>query len=127
MDPKTPTLATSPGNQSASPIDVLFLRLHTMYGARWIDLWQGIPADIVKAEWSRALAGVEVEQVRLALDAIVTKGNPFPPSMPEFVSLCRQFRKTRQFARLTDKRPNPPTDAFATLRSILSKGNPSQP
>ena len=47
-----------------------------MYGAKWLDLWAGCPMDAVKAEWARALTGHDVEAVRLALEHLVSAGNP---------------------------------------------------
>jgi hypothetical protein len=91
---KRPT--TLPPNRRASSergIDRLFLTLLAMYGSHWLDLWIGCDVDAVKAQWAAALHGVGPDAIRLALDALVTKGKPFPPTMPEFVSLCRQFRK----------------------------------
>ena len=65
------TSGSSMDRQSASPdaiVDRLFQRLAAMYGAKWLDLWSAIPMDAVKAEWSRALTGHDVEAVRLALE-----------------------------------------------------------
>lgn len=86
----------STARPSVSPdtlVDRLFRKLALMYGKAWLDLWAGMPIDEVKGEWARTLTGVEPEAMRLALDALLTAGKPFPPSLPEFVSLCRQFRK----------------------------------
>lgn len=90
------TNGLSTGRPSGSPdalVDRLFQKLHAMYGRQWTDMWAGAPLDAVKAEWARTLTGVEPEAMRLALDAMLTAGKAFPPSLPEFVSLCRQFRK----------------------------------
>ena len=88
--------ATSPANPSALPsawIDRLFARFHAMYGKHWLDLWGGAPMADVKAVWAEDLSGVSGEQIRRALDHC--KGNAkFPPTCPEFVALCRQFRDT---------------------------------
>ena len=85
---------TSQANQSALPdawIDRLFLRFAQMYGKLWIDMWEGIPIDGVKATWAADLAGYGAEQIKRALDHCKAN-NKFPPTCPEFVGLCRQFR-----------------------------------
>ena len=81
--------------------------------------------DAVKAEWARALTGHDVEAVRLALEHLITAGNPFPPTMPEFVSLVQQFKRRGPHAiAITDNRRDPPPAGFASLRAILAKTAP---
>ena len=62
-----------------------------MYGSLWLDRWAGIPLDEVKATWARDLARVSPGQMARALDHLKAH-NPMPPTLPEFLSLCRQFR-----------------------------------
>jgi hypothetical protein len=91
-------LPTSPANPSALPspwIDRLFMRFSGMYGKHWADLWQGIPMEQIKAVWAEDLAGCSAEQIRHALDHCKTHLK-FPPTCPEFVSLCREFRQKPQ-------------------------------
>ena len=110
---------------NASPdaiVDRLFQRLAAMYGAKWLDLWSAIPMDAVKAEWSRALTGHDVEAVRLALEHLTAHGNPFPPTLPEFVSLVQQFRRRGpHMLAITDNRRDPPPGGFQSLRELLRK------
>lgn len=91
---------TSPGKASALPspwIDRLFGRFALMYGKHWADLWAGLPGEAdevmaaVKRAWADDLAGCNGEQIRRALEHCKAN-NKFPPTCPEFVSLCRQFR-----------------------------------
>lgn len=87
-------LPTSPDSPSALPnnwIDRLFMRFSGMYGKHWADMWDGVPLEQVKAVWAEDLAGCTPEQIRHALDHCKTQLK-FPPTCPEFVALCRQFR-----------------------------------
>lgn len=122
------TTGQSTERPSVSPdaiVDRLFQRLHAMYGAKWLDLWASCPLDAVKAEWARALTGHEVEAIRLALEHLVTAGNPFPPTLPEFASLVRQFRRRGPHAlAITDNRRDPPPAGFQSLRDIIRKARP---
>lgn len=122
------TTGQSTARPSASPdaiVDRLFQRLHAMYGAKWLDLWASCPMDAVKAEWARALTGHNVEAVRLALDHLVTAGSPFPPTMPEFVSLVQQFKRRGPHAiAITDARRDPPPAGFESLKAILKRAQP---
>lgn len=117
----------STARQSGSPdlIDRLFQKLALMYGKQWADLWIGVPIDAVKGEWARTLTGIEPEAMRLALDSMLNSGKPFPPTLPEFVSLCRQFRKTgAPNLYLADKRKTDgPSGGFQTLRNIIRAAN----
>lgn len=122
------TTEQSTERPSVSPdaiVDRLFQRLHAMYGAKWLDLWAGCPMDAVKAEWARALTGHEVEAVRLALEHLITAGSPFPPTMPEFISLVHQFKRRGPHAiAITDNRRDPPPAGFASLKAILARAQP---
>ena len=66
-------------------IDRLFQRFSVMYGKHWADLWEGVPMADVKDAWRTELGGVTGEQIVAALKACGT----FPPTLPEFVALCR--------------------------------------
>lgn len=116
---------TSPPKQSASPdavIDRLFMVMHTMYGRAWADLWQGVPLEAVKAEWARSLHGFDVNTVRLAIESMKTEGRAFPPNLPEFVALCRQFqRKGPHRLSLAAPRHDAPEGAILSLRQILDQ------
>jgi hypothetical protein len=112
-------LTTSPPKSSASPdrIDRLFTVFLEMYGKHWLDLWADTDVDSVKRAWASALHGLDNECIRLALESIRTTGKPFPPTQPEFVSLCRQFvRRGPHRLALTAPRYEPPGDVFKNLR-----------
>lgn len=117
----------STGNRSVSPsavVDRLFAKLGAMYGRAWLDMWVGAPMDEVKAEWASWLHGVELDAVRLALDSLVAQGRAFPPTLPEFVSLCRQHRrKGAHRLALAAPRSDAPSNVFAALRrNFTDKG-----
>lgn len=123
--PNDLTNGSSTARPSASPdalVDRLFQVLHTMYGRGWADLWIGVPLDAVKAEWSRSLQGVQPESIRLALEALKTGGRAFPPNLPEFMALCRQFvRRGPHRIALASPRTDAPAQAFQSLRDIIRK------
>lgn len=89
-----PSTAPLNGSSNALPlpwVERLFARFSVMYGKHWLEMWNGIPMSAVMAAWSEDLAGVTADQIRKALDHC--KGNAkFPPTCPEFVAMCRQFR-----------------------------------
>lgn len=70
----------------------MFARMHAMYGKHWLDLWESAPMADVKAAWASDLAGFKAGQIKAALDHCRANCK-FPPTLPEFVGYCRQFRQ----------------------------------
>lgn len=68
-------------------IERLFERLAGMYGSKFADMWGDQSADTVKRVWSETLSGMSGEELASGLRACTTK--PWPPTLPEFVLLCR--------------------------------------
>lgn len=66
-------------------VDRLFLRLSVMYGAKWAAMWDGVPLADVKDGWATALARFSGETLGRALENC----GQFPPTLPEFVEICR--------------------------------------
>lgn len=62
-------------------------RLAAMYGAKFIQQWEGIPEPELDAVWAEELAGYSGEEIATGLSAC--RGRPFPPTLPEFMGLCR--------------------------------------
>lgn len=98
--------ATLPANLSALPdawVDRLFARLGAMYGKHWIDLWTNVNPQEVRDTWARALARFEPGAMRRAIEHCESHLK-FPPTMPEFVALCRDFRGAGKLAALPPPR-----------------------
>lgn len=119
------TRPTLPAKRSGSPdgapdaIDVLFGRMAARYGRHWLDLWIGIPMDAVKAEWRCELARFQRAQVDQALANL----GKFPPTLPEFVGLCAQFKPPRTPAALQIVGPREPVKpgTFQRLRDVIGR------
>lgn len=92
MNAPLPLNATSQGNPAVSNergIDRLFAEMAAMYGSKFADLWAGADVEQVKAKWVEKLKGFSdkpgvIQQAINALD-----DHPFPPTLPEFLTLCR--------------------------------------
>jgi hypothetical protein len=97
MMPSTAPQSASPDPLPKPWIERLFARFATMYGRHWLELWNGVPMDAVMATWAEDLAGCTADQLRRALDHC-RGGQKFPPTCPEFLELCRQFRATPDVA-----------------------------
>lgn len=80
---------TSQGKPNALPdtwIERLFQKMEDRYGSLWVDRYNGLPRNRVKATWAEDLAGFTGEELRKGMDGC--KRNKFPPTLPEFLTLC---------------------------------------
>jgi len=73
----------------------LFRHLLTLYGSRFLAMWRGVDTDDLKRAWSLRLHGLSPESLRAGLRAL--DGLQHPPTLPEFLGLCREAR-VQQFA-----------------------------
>ena len=77
----------------ASWVDRIFAYMSGMYGRKFSDMWEGTDLAVVKSLWAEKLGGFEdkPEAIKQALDALEDK--PWPPTLPEFLALCRDAAK----------------------------------
>lgn len=84
------TSETLPAKPSALPdtwVEKLFQRMEDRYGSLWADRYGNMPRNRVKSTWAEDLAGFTGDELRRGMDA--SKRNKFPPTLPEFLNLCR--------------------------------------
>lgn len=92
------TSATLPARPSALPdawIAKIFDHMSGLYGSQFADKWANSNIDSVRSLWAAKLAGFRdmPESIKEALDALDNK--PYPPSLPEFLELCRDAARRR--------------------------------
>jgi hypothetical protein len=75
------------------------------YGARFADAWRGVEAETVKAVWAKKLGGLRPEQIRRGIAGL--EQCKFPPTLPEFVALCKQAAPEAHRLKLPVPRPSP--------------------
>lgn len=68
-------------------IERLFTRFVGMYGSKFADLWRGTDLASVKSIWAEDLVGYSGEELKRGLESC--KVRVFPPTLPEFMILCR--------------------------------------
>ncbi|MHB0992704.1 MAG: hypothetical protein ACYC0M_15705 [Burkholderiales bacterium] len=81
---------TLPTSQNALPdtwAERLFQVLEDSYGSLWIDRYAGLDRQRVKRTWAARLGGYSAEEIKRGVDA--TMLCKFPPTLPEFLQLCR--------------------------------------
>lgn len=87
---------TLPGRQSVLPdawIEKLFQKFEDFYGAKWSAQYGDFPRDRVKRTWAEELSGFADMPGAIAGAISAQKSNPFPPTLPEFLNLCRESAK----------------------------------
>jgi hypothetical protein len=90
---------TSLANRSALPeswVARIFDHMLGLYGSKFSDLWGGTNLDTVQRIWSQKLAGFREMPgaIKEALNAL--DGKPYPPTLPEFLALCREAAPRHQ-------------------------------
>ena len=73
-------------------VERLFSRFAAMYGAQKVAaMWQGADIEEVKRTWADQLGRFPPAAMSSALQAVVDSGKEWPPTLPEFVALCKEF------------------------------------
>lgn len=87
-------------------IDRLFDRLEAGYGSKWLNMWGNTNLANVKSLWAEKLAGFAENPKALAYALDCLDEHPFPPTLPEFLALCRKAPQPDRPA-LPAPAPNP--------------------
>jgi hypothetical protein len=122
---------TSPANHSVLPdtwVEKLFQRFEDFYGAKWAAQYGGFPRERVKKTWATELSRFAGEPDRIAFAIRSQLNSPFPPTLPEFMALCRQAPSAAKPAALLEHKPTPEqrernADAAASMQRAVSKAS----
>ena len=68
-------------------VERIFLRLSTLYGSKLSQMWATVPQEQMREVWAEELAGFTAEEIAAGLTAC--KLREWPPTLPEFLRLCR--------------------------------------
>lgn len=84
---------TLPAKFNALPdrwVEKIFSTMSAYYGSLFLDRWRGTDLAEVKQVWAEALATFsDCPECFSAALKDLTSGSQFPPTLPEFVALCR--------------------------------------
>lgn len=89
-------MSSLPSDTASKPlpgawVDRLFARFVAIYGAQKTQsMWAGADMAEVKELWGEQLGRFKAESIAGSLQRLVESGNQWPPTLPEFVELCRQ-------------------------------------
>jgi len=68
-------------------VESLFARMEAMYGAKFLDMWRGTDANLVKQLWADEMGKLSTEDLKRGYAALITRD--WPPSLPEYVKMCK--------------------------------------
>jgi hypothetical protein len=68
-------------------IEKLFARFEAMYGAKFADAWKGCDLKSMKSLWAETLGALSRDELANGVAGCMSKD--WPPTLPEFVKLCR--------------------------------------
>ncbi|PRE20314.1 hypothetical protein [Burkholderia multivorans] len=100
-------------------VEALFSKMAAFYGSRFASLWNGVNVVEVQRAWAIELGKLSREQLKAGSDNLTAL--PKPPTLPEFVALCRQARSEQMASavpRLADERPADRATVEANLGAI---------
>ena len=89
-------------------VDRLFSRFTAFYGSQKVGaMWVDADMPEVRAAWAEQLGRFAPQTIADALQRLIDSGNQWPPTLPEFVELCRQSAIGRKAAMLYAELPAP--------------------
>jgi len=68
-------------------VESLFARMQAMYGNKFLDMWRDTNIDQVKALWAEEMSKLTDAELKRGFTALM--GREWPPTLPEYVKLCR--------------------------------------
>lgn len=66
----------------------LWVRMTSIFGSRWSSQYGSTPEGVDLIEWGEAIKGLTPSALQVGMRAIRTSGREWPPTAPEFRSLC---------------------------------------
>lgn len=105
-------------------IERLFSRLTAVYGNRMRTMWADADPQEVKATWMAALNRYSNDDVRRALASMLTSYLDYPPTLPQFLNLCRdaQMMRAQQSMKIDHAKGVPcPPEVKAQLDALLKR------
>lgn len=75
---------------SQRAIQALFSKMSAFYGDKFTSMWRGVKVEEVQKAWAIELAKLSREQLKAGSESMTAL--PKPPTLPEFINLCKQAR-----------------------------------
>lgn len=103
-------------------VEYIFSVMACLYGRRFAEMWEGQRPEVVKAFWAQKLAGFAAypQAIMAALESLDERN--LPPTLPEFITLCRTALRRIGTGRLMlDVKPVPRERAAQILAEAKAR------
>ncbi|WP_233866708.1 hypothetical protein [Paraburkholderia adhaesiva] len=101
-------------------VEKLFVKMDTIYGAPFADMWRAADADEMKSTWRQGLSAANLTDEGLRRGVAALFRTKRPPNLPEFIELCSptpaMYRQSP--LALTDEQRTPPEQAREQLAKV---------
>lgn len=99
-------------------IDRLFLSFSAFYGQLWRSQFKSDEfLMFMKNEWFQALQDIEDKHMNEAVNQC-RQSKEYPPTLPQFIDLCRHAKKRRVFRKIEDHKKRSQEVAHQHLAKI---------
>ena len=100
-----------------------------VYGYKWDSQYGAVSDDSgnltsAAKTWAEGLSIVSLDEISAGFGKMVRTGDPWPPSLPEFIEMCRAEKRAAPYHRLAAKLEFPKVDpefALDSIREIQTK------
>lgn len=123
--------APSAAPQQPSPralADRVFARFVAMYGSQKVGaMWADANHDEVREMWANAIARYSPQSIAVAIRDLVESGREWPPTLPEFVELCRRGAVSRRAHAPAVALPLPKAAPEIVARAVMDVADAVSP
>jgi hypothetical protein len=100
-------------------VDRLFARFSTIYGAqKMAAMWGPVDRDETAGVWGDALGRYPLPVIGKAVQALMQSPGEWPPTLPQFIELCRQYNRPEHQQAALPAPGNGHTDAETARRNL---------
>lgn len=116
------------GGKTPQPSQVMakfWLRMTEVYGHKWTSAHGDEPTEL----WSMGLSALSMDDLKAGIRACMTSGDAWPPSLPQFLALCKPPKRENEAMyrwagpalpqKMTDEQKARGRDEIAKLKGML--------
>ena len=117
--------STLPTKRDAQGMARIWQRMGEIYGHRWASAWgesSNPDGTLTSAAstWLDGLRNMELDEIARGFEKLLENGLEWPPTLPEFVALCRE-KPLAPYHRMAEKALPPPEIDAGIVASELRK------
>ncbi|CAB3758503.1 hypothetical protein [Paraburkholderia humisilvae] len=97
----------------------LWRKMMNVYGARFLDMWEGVDVSEMQVTWTEGLRGLSREAIQRGVSRLYHAKHP--PTLPEFIALCEPspaMHRQNTLALTNEANRTPPEQAREQLVKV---------